>query len=112
MADELQFDPALAGIARNKNWNDSQTFVNIAAGYGRIRESCPDIADPIVEKTAALSEVCAYVADLMQQACLEFSDSAGVLGSGVQAAIVNYDQAEQDAVDNFEVGGEFDFMNS
>ncbi|AWE42063.1 hypothetical protein [Actinobaculum sp. 313] len=99
---ELKFDREAAGIQQASHWSDSQTFVNIAGGYRGLTYDCYEVKDNVVNNSSTLSDACAYFVSLMNTACLEFSDAASMLGSGIKQGADDYDQTETEITENFD----------
>lgn len=111
---EFQFDWGTAGVTAKRDWTDSQTFSNIAAG-ARDLDSVPSSSlvrlptDTVggsgpTDNSGrdALEQEASYVVDLVNNILLELSDACAVLGSGVETAASNFDATETNTTQKFD----------
>ena len=117
MAD-FEFDWATAGVTAKRDWTDSETFNNIAAGVYELSSAPAGAIVPLPVDTVggggktdnagrnSLVEEAEYVVELVGLILLELSNACAILGSGVETAASNFDMTE------IETTSDFDFLTS
>lgn len=100
---DLEFDRDAVGVKAKKDWTDSRTFVEIAAGFDNT--GADGVAFPVPASdgtgTSALIAALKYYTQTMKTVSLEFSDACAVLGSGQETAISNTDAVETEIMNRF-----------
>ena len=94
---DIEFNRAAVGINAKKDWEDADNFGQVGAYIDKLPST--GIADPLPagpnEGVQALASKALNFNQVTRWAAAEYSDACGVLGSGQEQVISNYDETEK-----------------
>jgi hypothetical protein len=100
---DIEFDRDAVGVSAKEDWKDANEFARISSFMSSL--STHEVAESL--PTGDNSGVTALITGagnfhkVMGWVISEYSDACGVLGSGQEAAISDYDQSESQNVTGF-----------
>ncbi len=105
MAEAVEFDRDLVGVAAKRNWEDSEAFAGIAR-FIRINLA-GDAAVTTLDGTgdvgtSALRDALDYAQETMAGVTVEFSDTCALLGSGGEDAVDDFDATEYRLTESYQ----------
>ena len=110
---DFVFNREDAGVTAKGDWNDAQTFSNIAAGAEELSNypagAIVPLPVPTVEGSGptdnsgrdALKSETEYVVGLISDTLRELSEACYMLGSGVKTASSNFEAIEENVTERF-----------
>lgn len=104
MGDGVEFARDEVGVLAKSGWRDAERFAGVAHairqdmyGVGAVK----DLPEGSNEGTSALRDALSYARSTMTDVVNEFSDACGVLGSGSEETISNFDESEYAMSESF-----------
>ena len=94
---DIEFNRAAVGINAKKDWEDADNFGQVGAYIDKLPST--GIAYPLPagpnEGVQALASKALNFNQVTRWAAAEYSDACGILGSGQEQVISNYDETEK-----------------
>lgn len=100
---DIEFNREAVGVSAKKDWADANEFARIGSFMASLTtfSASVDLPEGDNSGVTSLRSCLGEFREVMRWAVLEHSDACGVLGSGQEEVISNFDTAEYQDTDNF-----------